>query len=53
MNESTDATDTVQVAIFNCGVGRNFTILEELASIVALKVTTQGSDLHSCLIDIL
>lgn len=53
MNESTDATNTVQVAIFNCGVDRNFTVVEQLASIVVLKVTTQGSDLHSCLIDML
>ncbi|XP_035225040.1 uncharacterized protein LOC118197619 [Stegodyphus dumicola] len=39
MDESTDATDTAQ----------DFTIVEELVNVVALKGTTQGTDLYSSL----
>lgn len=49
MDESTDATDTAQVAIFIRGVDRDFSIVEELASVVALKGTTRGTDLYSSL----
>ncbi|XP_035214386.1 general transcription factor II-I repeat domain-containing protein 2-like [Stegodyphus dumicola] len=49
MGESTDAIDTAQVAIFIRGVDRDFTNVDELASVVQLKGTTRGTDLYSSL----
>ncbi|GFS40998.1 general transcription factor II-I repeat domain-containing protein 2B [Trichonephila inaurata madagascariensis] len=49
MYESTDATDATQVAIFVHVVDRDFTIIEELASVVALKGTARVTDLYSSL----
>lgn len=37
----------------NCGVVRNFTIAEKLASIVSLKGTKRDSDLYTYLTDTL
>ena len=44
-NESTDQTDTAQLAIFVRGVDRNFNIFGELLSIASLKDRTIGKDI--------
>lgn len=53
VDESTDATDTAQVAIFIRGVDNSFSIVEELAGVVGLKGTTRGSDVYSTLKEVL
>ncbi|KAI6647163.1 General transcription factor II-I repeat domain-containing protein 2-like [Oopsacas minuta] len=45
MNESTDVSDTAQLAIFVRGVSQNFDVTEEFASLVSMKDTTTGADL--------
>lgn len=45
LDESTDARDTAQLAIFVRGINDNFDITEELAALVALKSTTRGADI--------
>ena len=44
LDESTNQTDTTQLAIFVRGVDRNFDIFEELLSIASLKDRTTGED---------
>ncbi|KAG8234409.1 hypothetical protein J437_LFUL012794 [Ladona fulva] len=46
LDESTDATDTAQLAIFIRGIDKEFNITEELASLVPLKDTTRSVDLY-------
>ncbi|KAI6646023.1 general transcription factor II-I repeat domain-containing protein 2-like [Oopsacas minuta] len=45
MDESTDVSDTAQLAIFVRGVSQNFDVTEEFASLVPMKDTTTGADL--------
>lgn len=45
LDESTDASDTAQVAFFIRGVNNEFQITEELASLVSLKDSTKSVDL--------
>uniref|UniRef100_A0A6P7HAL3 General transcription factor II-I repeat domain-containing protein 2A-like n=1 Tax=Diabrotica virgifera virgifera TaxID=50390 RepID=A0A6P7HAL3_DIAVI len=45
LDESTDMTDTAQVAIFIRGVDANFNKTEELAALFPLKDTTKSRDL--------
>jgi len=47
MDESTDRSDTAQVAIFIRGVDENFQIAEELAALYPLKSTTKSVDLFT------
>ncbi|XP_075053814.1 general transcription factor II-I repeat domain-containing protein 2-like [Mixophyes fleayi] len=46
IDESTDATDTAQLAIFIRGIDDEYNITEEMASLVPLKDTTKASDLY-------
>ena len=45
MDESTDAKDTAQLAIFIRGINSDFSIFEEFLEIVPLKGTTTGVDI--------
>jgi hypothetical protein len=49
INESTDATDTAQLAIFFCWVEENFKIMQELAAIGPPKDTTKATNLYTAL----
>ena len=46
LDESTDATDTAQVAIFVRGIDNDFNITEEMAALVSLKDTTTANDIY-------
>ena len=46
LDESTDATDTAQVAIFVRGIDNDFNITEEMAALVSLKDTTKANDIY-------
>jgi hypothetical protein len=48
ISESTDATDTAQLAIFFYGV-EDFKIMEELAALGPAKETTEATDLYETL----
>lgn len=43
-DESTDASDTAQLAIFIRGIADNFMILGEFAELIPMKGTTRGED---------
>jgi len=45
LDESTDASDIAQLAIFVRGVDKNFAVTEELASLCAMHDTTKGKSL--------
>ncbi|ENN82943.1 hypothetical protein YQE_00692, partial [Dendroctonus ponderosae] len=45
LDESTDFSDTVQLAIFIRGVDKEFTVTEELLALQPLKGTTTGEDI--------
>ena len=45
LDESTDAKDTAQLAIFVRGISSNFDICEEFVQLVPLKGTTTGADI--------
>ena len=45
-DDSTDATDTAQPAIFISGIDDEFNVTEEMASLVPLKDTTKSKDLY-------
>ena len=45
VDESTDAKDTAQLAVFVRGVNDNFDILEEFLQLMPLKDTTTGKDI--------
>ena len=49
MDESTDQTDTAQLAIFVRVVDSNFDVFEELLSIASLKDRTTGEDMFKAL----
>ena len=44
MVDSTDATDTAQLAIFIRGVDDEYDVTEEMAALVTLKDTTKSRD---------
>ncbi|KAJ8018177.1 General transcription factor II-I repeat domain-containing protein 2 [Holothuria leucospilota] len=46
VDESTDVTDTAQLAIFIRGVNSDFVITEELLSVQSMKDTTTGQDIY-------
>jgi len=46
MDESTDATDKAQLAIFSRGTDNEWNITEEMASLVSLKATIKSLDLY-------
>ncbi|CAK1604321.1 unnamed protein product [Parnassius mnemosyne] len=45
LDESTDLSDTAQLAIFILGVNKEFTVAEELLALQPLKGTTTGEDI--------
>ena len=45
IDESTDATDTAQLAVFVRGVSEDFTVLEEFVQLIPMKNTTTGADI--------
>ena len=49
LDESTDQTDTAQLAIFVRGVDSNFDVFEKLLSIASLKDRTTGEDMFKAL----
>lgn len=48
IDESTDITNTAQLAIFIRGVFDNFDVTEELLDLIPMTDTTTGSDLYNC-----
>ncbi|CAH1105999.1 unnamed protein product [Psylliodes chrysocephalus] len=46
LDESTDLTDTAQLAVFIRGIDRNFSVTEEMAALVPMKGITRGCDLY-------
>ena len=46
LDESTDSTDTAQVAIFIRGIDDDFNITEEMAALLSLKDTTKANDIY-------
>ncbi|XP_047989846.1 general transcription factor II-I repeat domain-containing protein 2-like [Leguminivora glycinivorella] len=46
LDESTDLTDTAQLAVFIRGIDTNFVVTEEMAALVPMKGSTKGSDLY-------
>ncbi len=50
IDESTDISDTTQLAIFIRGVDENLEIIEEFVKIVSLKDTTTGEDIFNSLV---
>lgn len=46
LDESTDLTDTAQLAVFIRGIDRNFSVTEEMAALVPMKGSTRGCDLY-------
>uniref|UniRef100_A0A0L8GQ03 Uncharacterized protein n=1 Tax=Octopus bimaculoides TaxID=37653 RepID=A0A0L8GQ03_OCTBM len=44
-DETTDKTDTAQLAIFICGVDSNLFVMEEILDIKSMHETTTGKDL--------
>ena len=48
IDESTDTTDTAQLAVFVRGVTSNFDIFEDFVELVPIKGTTTGADRHCC-----
>ena len=50
IDESTDTTDTAQLAVFVRGVSSNFDIFQNLIELVPLKGTTTGADILKALL---
>ena len=46
VDESTDVTDTAQLAIFIRGLNSDFVITEELLCVQSMKDTTTGQDIY-------
>ena len=46
LDESTDATDTAEIAVFVRGIDSNFNLTEELANLHSLHDTTTGVDIY-------
>ena len=53
VDESTDMTDTAQLAVFIRGVDDNFNIYEEMAGIYTMKGTKKGCDIFESLLVVL
>ena len=50
-DESTDACDTAQLAIFIRGITSNFDVIEEFAELIPMKGTTQGEDIAQAILE--
>jgi hypothetical protein len=53
LDESTDASDTAQLAVFIRGIDSEFTITEELLSLVPMKGTTTGKDVFNAVLKVM
>ena len=53
IDESTDTTDTAQLAVFVRGIKENFHILEEFVELIPMKNTTTGADILKALLQCL
>ena len=49
--ESTDASDTAQLAIFIRGITHNFDVIEEFAELIPMKGTTRGEDIAQAILE--
>ena len=47
LDESTDISDTAQLAIFVRGITENFEVIEELLDLCPMKDTTTGQDIFN------
>ncbi|XP_056637725.1 general transcription factor II-I repeat domain-containing protein 2-like [Diorhabda sublineata] len=47
LDESTDLSDTAQLAIFIRGIDKEFTVIKELLALQPLKATTTGEDIFN------
>ena len=45
INESTDTTDTAQLAVFVSGVSGNFYVVENFVELLPMMGTTTGTDI--------
>ena len=50
-DESTDASDTAQLAIFVQGITDNFDVIEEFAELIPMKGTTRGEDIAQAILE--
>ena len=50
INESTDMTDTTQLAVFVCGIKENYHVFEEFVKLIPMKNTTTGADILKALL---
>ena len=50
-DESTDACDTAQLAIFIRGITGNFDVIEEFAELISMKGTTRGDDIAQAILE--
>ena len=50
-DESTDACDTAQLAIFIRGITGNFDVIEEFAELIPMKGTTRGEDIAQAILE--
>ena len=50
-DESTDASDTAQLAIFIRGITDNFDVIEEFAELIPMKDTTRGEDIAQAILE--
>ena len=53
MDEVTDASDTAQLAVFIHSIDSEFTIAEELLSLVPMKGTATGKDLFDAVLKVM
>ena len=53
LDESTDITDTAQLAVFARLVDKNFNVTEELLEVIPLKGTTTGEDIFNAVDELL
>lgn len=49
LTESTDMTDTAQLAIIIQGIDDNFMVTEEMDALFPMKGITKGCDIYKCL----
>ena len=50
-DESTDASDTAQLAIFIRGITHNFDVIGEFAELIPMKGTTRGEDIAQAILE--
>ena len=53
LDENTDASEAAQLAVFTPSIDSEFTIIEELLSLVPMKGTTTGNDLFDTVLNVM